>query len=93
MKRWFDWFFRDRRDGAIVIAQWPNLPLGLFGLIAAIEWAAAPTGLTGSILHGAGRLCLAAWSLDEVVRGVNPWRRCLGAAVFAAMLWRFATAG
>jgi hypothetical protein len=21
------------------------------------------------------------WGVDEIVRGVNPWRRCLGAAV------------
>jgi hypothetical protein len=23
------------------------------------------------------------WAADEIVRGVNPWRRCLGAAVIA----------
>jgi len=26
------------------------------------------------------------WSLDEIVRGVNPWRRLLGAVVLAASI-------
>lgn len=26
------------------------------------------------------------WAADEVVRGVNPWQRCLGAAVAAYVL-------
>ena len=24
---------------------------------------------------------LLVWAMDEIVRGVNPWRRCLGGAV------------
>jgi hypothetical protein len=26
-------------------------------------------------------IALGWWALDEVIRGVNPWRRCLGGAV------------
>ena len=31
---------------------------------------------------------LAWWAADEVLRGVNPWRRCLGAAVLAMLVLR-----
>jgi hypothetical protein len=31
-----------------------------------------------------GTTALAVWAVDEVVRGVNPWRRGLGAG---ALLW------
>jgi hypothetical protein len=27
------------------------------------------------------KVSLLIWAADEIVRGVNPWRRCLGAAV------------
>ena len=32
-----DWFFRDRTSGRIVIGQWPNTLLWLFGLMQAVE--------------------------------------------------------
>jgi len=33
-------------------------------------------------------MALAWWAVDEVVRGVNPWRRCLGAGVLAFLAWK-----
>ena len=85
MTRFVDWFFRDRRSGAIVIAQWPNLPLWVFAAAAAIEWIFAPPGALGTTLRVLGGLSLAIWALDEVARGVNPWRRCLGLAVLIGL--------
>ncbi|WP_419828797.1 hypothetical protein [Methylobacterium sp.] len=35
-----DWFFRDRTSGRIVIGQWPNTPLWLFGLMLSVAWIA-----------------------------------------------------
>lgn len=90
MRRLFDWFFRDRRTGAVVIGQWPNAPLWLFGIAAGLEWVlglAAP-GLPPALfaaLRLVALLSLAAWALDEILRGVNPWRRCLGAAVLLGL--------
>ena len=31
-------------------------------------------------------LSLTIWALDEIVRGVNPWRRCLGAVVLIGII-------
>lgn len=87
-----DWFFRDRRDGRIVIAQWPNLPLWLFAITASLAWGLDATALTvpagtHSALRLVALLCLGWWALDELFRGVNPWRRCLGGAVLLLGLW------
>ncbi|GJD36118.1 hypothetical protein [Methylobacterium aerolatum] len=79
-----DWFFRDRTSGRIVLAQWPNAPLWLFGLLQAVAWIAGLEGGAGRWAALASRVALAVWAGDEVLRGVNPWRRCLGAAV---LLW------
>lgn len=95
MRRFLDWFFRDRATGAVVIAQWPNLALWLFAASAGLVWVneAAALGLPGwaaASLRIAAILTLAWWALDELVRGVNPWRRCLGGLVLLLGLWRMA---
>ena len=61
----------------------PNLALVVFGLAA----------VAGRLFHGHPAVALVLsdvasgaivfWSLDEMFRGVNPWRRLLGAAVLA----------
>ena len=83
LSRCADWFCRDRRTGHIVIGQWPNVPLWIFLAASLVEHVA----LLGSPLRGwAGWIAMAAlawWAADEVLRGVNPWRRCLGAGVLA----------
>ena len=79
----FDWLFRDRITGRVVIAQFPNVALGIF-LGTSVLRRLVPDGtgrdVTGAIAVGA----LSWWALDEVIRGVNPWRRMLGLGVFAA---------
>lgn len=93
MRRCFDWVFRDRASGAIVIAQWPNLPLWLFAMFAAAAWFSDSVEFgqpedTGAGLRLLSALCLGWWALDEVFRGVNPWRRFLGVSVLVFGLWR-----
>jgi hypothetical protein len=34
----------------------------------------------GAALEIAVKAGIFVWAVDEVLRGVNPWRRCLGAA-------------
>lgn len=80
----FDWLFRDRRTGRVAIAQWPNLALSLFLAAAAIRTLAHPAGTAGTILNVVVALTLTWWAVDEVARGVNPFRRALGAMVLAA---------
>lgn len=75
------WLFRDRRTGKFAIIQRPNVPL--------IIWMIAT--LLGRLIHNSilmtiGSISLLVWALDEIVRGVNPWRRFLGAAVAAALV-------
>jgi hypothetical protein len=81
MRRFVQWFFRNRETGVITIAQAPNLVL----------WVVIATGVLVRILPSADKWSVALeiafkgglliWAVDELFRGVNPWRRCLGAAV------------
>ncbi len=95
MGRFAAWFFRDRATGAIVVGQWPNLLLWVFGVSAGLAWCiavsdpAVPPWVipTLQVVSIAG---LAWWALDELIRGVNPWRRCLGGGVLLFGLWRAA---
>lgn len=92
MVRFLDWLFRNRHTGRITLGQFPNLPMLLFGTGYAIEWLARPGGRTGLFVWAATRACLAWWAADELLRGVNPWRRMLGAGVLVylgiSLLWR-----
>lgn len=75
-----DWLFRDRRTGSIVVAQLPNVPILLFlATIVARLFVEAGTTVE-ALLAWAGTATLAWWALDELVRGVNPFRRLLGVA-------------
>jgi hypothetical protein len=75
------WWFTDRSTGRISVAQFPNMALVMFV-------AAAVAGRILDRHHQASRVlsdvasgAIIAWALDEIVRGVNPWRRLLGAVV------------
>ncbi len=73
-----DWWFRDRTTGAIVVAQFPNLPLWIFGASVAAGWFVSDESGAADVVGWIGTGALAWWALDEVIRGVNPWRRVLG---------------
>ncbi|UWU71157.1 hypothetical protein [Bradyrhizobium sp. NC92] len=86
MRRILEWFFRSRETSAITIAQWPNLVLWIVIVAAVLLWlwpsaGKASIGLTVVVKGG-----LIMWGADEILRGVNPWRRCLGAAVVLYVL-------
>ena len=72
------WCFEDRSSGRIVVAQAPNLPLWLFLAALLIEIVVHPTGKVGLAVTLAKVAGLTIWALDEIIRGVNPWRRALG---------------
>jgi len=90
MRRFLQWFFRNRQTGAITIGQTPNLVLWIVIVGSALIWAWHPAGRLGAALEIVVKAAIFVWAVDEVWRGVNPWRRCLGAAVLgyelAAML-------
>lgn len=80
-----DWALRDRRTGRIVIAQWPNAALLVWMAASVVRALLDPGGTWGLALRVAATVALGWWAADEVVRGVNPWRRLLGAVVFAGL--------
>ncbi|MBM0207503.1 hypothetical protein JNW90_34385, partial [Micromonospora sp. STR1s_5] len=71
-----------------VIGQWPNLPLWLFGITSLIAMLTAGSIALWSDI--ASRIFLGWWAGDELLRGVNPWRRYLGAAVLILLAIRLA---
>ena len=88
LMRFVDWFCRDRRTGRIVIAQWPNLWLWIFAAASVVEIAVGEAGPIGVGARIVATLFLVIWAGDELLRGVNPWRRCLGAAVLIGLAVR-----
>jgi hypothetical protein len=81
VRRLLLWCFRNRETGAITVAQTPNLALSAFLVATAILWLMHPTGAISTAAKVVATGSLIVWALDEVVRGVNPWRRFLGVAV------------
>jgi len=86
VRSWANWLFRDRSTGGIVIAQWPNAPLTLWLVTVAARWVFHPRGDWSTIVQVVGIVALVIWATDEIARGVNPWRRMLGAGVLLTLL-------
>jgi len=80
-----DWALRDRRTGRIVIAQWPNAALVVWIVAGAARAVLDPAGGWATALRVVATLALGWWAVDEIARGVNPWRRLLGAVVLAGL--------
>ena len=73
-----DWLFRNRETGGITIAQFPNLPLWIFLATVVGRWLVPEDSGAFTVLRVVALAALAWWALEEVARGVNPWRRLLG---------------
>lgn len=86
MRRFLRWFFCDPKTGRVVIAQRPNLPLAVFLLTVVVRAALHPQGDAGRVVRTVGTVSIVWWSVDEIVRGANPFRRVLGAVVLAATI-------
>lgn len=74
------------RDGRLVLAQWPNPALAVWLVAAVVSWTGALGVTLSAQVSGLGRGALVVWALDELVRGVNPFRRVLGAVVLTGQL-------
>ncbi len=83
----FEWLFRNRHTGDIVMAQAPNGPISIFTLSAVAHWL-FPDDTVGRVAGAVSRAALAWWALDEVLRGANPSRRLLGAGTLVLLLAR-----
>lgn len=80
------WWFRSRETGRITVAQLPNLSLGIYLVAWATRKILAPTGTLDTVLAVVAGVALVWWALDELLRGVNPFRRVLGGAVLGWMI-------
>ncbi len=85
------WWFENRETGEITVAQFPNWPL--FAILAG--WAVRAIADDSSDAYrwagGAVTVLWLYWGADELIRGVNPWRRLLGTLVIAWQLVGLAT--
>ena len=80
------WWFRSRETGRITVAQLPNLALGIYVVAWASRKVLDPTGTLDTVLAVVAGAALLWWALDEIIRGVNPFRRVLGGAVLGWMV-------
>ena len=85
-----DWWFRDRTTGERVVAHPPNAPI-LVVIAATLASRLAPSGPVRRAAGVVATVALAYWSLLEMARGVNPWRRLLGAIGAVADVRRLVT--
>lgn len=80
----FEWWFRSRDNGRITIAQAPNPSLAIWLSAGLIRWIVHPEGWPATGLTVVATVAIGWWSVDEIWRGVNPFRRVLGAVVLVA---------
>jgi hypothetical protein len=76
------WLFRNRSTGEITVAQAPNLLLWVV-IISGIGMWVFPAGDASTVARMIFKGALFLWAADELLRGVNPWRRMLGGGVAA----------
>jgi len=88
-----NWMFRSRKTGRITLAQFPNWQLLVWLLASAVMWLGHPRGLLQNVLRILAPAALALWAGDEALRGVNPFRRLLGVAVLAGLIFSLVRTG
>jgi hypothetical protein len=74
----FDWLFRNRHTGRITVAQFPNVALWIFLVTVVLRRLLSTGNGARTAVDWIAVAALAWWAVDEVFRGVNPWRRLLG---------------
>jgi hypothetical protein len=62
------------------------VPLALFVGFRIAQALVSPTGTAHDVLRWLAVAALAWWGLDELLRGVNPFRRILGTAVLISLI-------
>ncbi len=79
------WCFEDRTTGRITIAQFPNWPLFAIAATWVVRWVSSDGSVVTDIATVVATGLWLYWGADELIRGVNPWRRLLGAG---AIVWQ-----
>jgi hypothetical protein len=73
--------FISRQSGRLTIAQWPNISLWAFIILTVGSHILHPNGSAGKLIRVFADVALLVWAADELIRGVNPFRRILGSLV------------
>ncbi|UER54176.1 hypothetical protein HJG43_06080 [Kineosporiaceae bacterium SCSIO 59966] len=82
-----NWAFRSRQTGRITLVHPPNaLALTTSGALAASTLLARRSPGAARAAAVLGRVTGLVWAADEVVRGVNPFRRAVGAVALVRLL-------
>jgi hypothetical protein len=66
------------------VVQYPNKSLTLFIVLSVTLDIFHPTGAIETLIRVSADVALFAWAIDELLRGVNPFRRGLGLVVIVA---------
>jgi hypothetical protein len=77
------WLFKTS-DGKMVVGEKPNAPIIIAAAFYFVSWMI--NGDIAIILGWIGRIALLYWAYLEIFKGVNNFRRLLGAAVAAAII-------
>jgi hypothetical protein len=81
-----DWMFRNRETGKLTLGQPANIEGKIFASTAIVGTLLPPSKLrTGVGIVSV--LALAVWGVDELARGVNPYRRISGGVALAGLVW------
>jgi hypothetical protein len=83
-RRLVRWMFLNRRTGHLTVAQWPNIALSVFIVLSIALHVFRPMGGIETLARVLVDVALFVWAIDELLRGVNPFRRILGVVVIIA---------
>jgi hypothetical protein len=81
-----DWLFRNRQTGEMTVVQMPNVPLVVWLVARTVQVITQPEGTVNTVLTVVSTGALLVWAVDELVRGVNPFRRIVGGLILGAVL-------
>ncbi|MBT5139145.1 MAG: hypothetical protein HOH36_03620 [Acidimicrobiaceae bacterium] len=79
------WWFENRETGELTVAQFPNWPVFAIGVATVTRRIVDDGSRIQAITGFVGPLLWIYWAGDELIRGVNPWRRVIGVLV---LLWQ-----
>jgi hypothetical protein len=88
-RRAIRWIFVSRQSGRLTIAQWPNISLWAFIILTVGSHILHANGSAGRLIRVAADVALLVWAADELIRGVNPFRRVLGSLVIVVAIYGF----
>jgi len=83
------WMFVNRQSGYITVAQWPNVALSVFIALSIAQRLNIAKGTSRTTLRLLSVVALLVWAADELIRGVNPFRRILGLVVLLVTISGF----